>query len=191
MTKKRILKNLSYLLMTSIMIAGMSTGCTEEDNGSLTGNSPEPEVSLASSSDEILLSSEVLTSSEALLSSSMESTELSSSLEVSDGISSMDMSQEAMSSTALSASLSSTALSSQAKLIRYTTDIAPILNAHCTNCHGSAGGVSLKNYNSAKNKADRILIRTENGTMPKSPNPLLSSEQIQLIKDWIDAGTPE
>lgn len=90
-----------------------------------------------------------------------------------------------------SAALSSISISSQATIIKYTTDIAPILNSNCVSCHGSSGGVSLSNYSEVKLKANRILIRTENGTMPKKPNSPLTTAQIQLIKDWIAAGTLE
>jgi mono/diheme cytochrome c family protein len=117
----------------------------------------------------------------------LSSTPVSSEVSSSISLSSTPVSSEVSSSAALS----SISISSQATIIKYTTDIAPILNSNCVSCHGSSGGVSLSNYSEVKLKANRILIRTENGTMPKKPNSPLTTAQIQLIKDWIAAGTPE
>jgi mono/diheme cytochrome c family protein len=170
---------------------GLFKNKIEEENGVSSIELSSVGNSVANSSAENQLSSQTS------VSSSDNSTDLSSSILSSTATSSIETSSSALSSqpassTPLSSTtLSSTALSSQAKLITYTTDIAPILNTNCTKCHGKSGGVSLKDYTSAKNKADRILFRTENGTMPAYPNPSLTTSEIQLIKDWIAAGTPE
>ena len=100
------------------------------------------------------------------------------------------------------------ALSAQ-KAPDYTTEIQPILDAYCTSCHGwlttyeqameRVSTSSLTNGISnvvAGDAAASLLVwrlegQTSEGTtisqMPKGDDPL-SEAQLQLIRDWINAG---
>jgi len=81
----------------------------------------------------------------------------------------------------------------------YESDIYPIINEHCTSCHGGekpSGGLSLMNYNDlliSINDASSDGIRNrieraegEVGAMPT--NYRLSECQIEYINAWISQG---
>jgi mono/diheme cytochrome c family protein len=75
-------------------------------------------------------------------------------------------------------------------------DVAPILDAHCTACHGTplAGGApfALDSYQAASSKADRIVARAIDGDpRPMPPSGLeLSRKEENTLLDWVDAGMP-
>jgi len=75
----------------------------------------------------------------------------------------------------------------------YTINIAPIINGNCLNCHQSppinSAPMSLTTYTDVKNAVQTrgLIGRVENGSMPKNGTPL-TTEQIQLIKDWMAGG---
>jgi len=79
--------------------------------------------------------------------------------------------------------------------ITYGTDIAPIMSASCTFCHGNpttnGAPMSLNTFATVKDAVEnRSLIgAVESGFMP--PNGELSAAQIQKIKDWQSAGFPQ
>ena len=86
--------------------------------------------------------------------------------------------------------------------IDYETEIHPIFNNNCINCHGNSGGLSLESYanlmtggNSGTviisgNHSNSLLWqRINNGEMP--PSGELSSSDIDLIAAWIDEGALE
>ena len=75
----------------------------------------------------------------------------------------------------------------------YTLNIAPIINGNCISCHGNPptnnAPMSLTTYSNVKDAVENrgLIGRVKNGSMPKNGTPL-TAEQIQLIKDWRDAG---
>jgi len=87
--------------------------------------------------------------------------------------------------------------------IDYESEIQPIFNSNCGNCHlgNSSGGINLSNYQntidsdiiisgdaSASSLYDRITRdNSEAGDMPPG-NAELSSEEISLIEIWINEG---
>tara|TARA_B100000315_G_scaffold147872_1_gene136809 strand:- start:7003 stop:10869 length:3867 start_codon:yes stop_codon:yes gene_type:complete len=90
--------------------------------------------------------------------------------------------------------------------VDYNSEIQPIFNSSCTNCHvyGHNSGLSLESYdwlmnggNSGPvvvpfNHAASILWQmVESGSMPPGNNPDLSDAQINLIAQWIDEGALE
>jgi mono/diheme cytochrome c family protein len=88
--------------------------------------------------------------------------------------------------------------------INYLDDIQPIFDANCTSCHGSAAGLNLTSYSNLMNGSnDGDVITPLNhsnsilwqeidlGSMPPGSNDNLSSSQINLIAQWIDAGACE
>ncbi len=85
----------------------------------------------------------------------------------------------------------------------YNDDIACILYNHCTSCHheGGIGPFSLMTYDDATAAAYGVMQAVNAGTMPPWPpnheynrlahERLLTEEEIQLITDWVNNGTPE
>ncbi len=87
--------------------------------------------------------------------------------------------------------------------VSFAKDVMPILESSCINCHGGEQvkeGLNMKTYaglmtgsfNGAViepgNAANSFLIeQVVKGEMPKR-GPKLTSEQIQIITDWINAG---
>ena len=88
--------------------------------------------------------------------------------------------------------------------VDYSSQIQPVFDNNCSGCHGNSGGLNLSSYadlmdggNSgpvidAGNHANSLLWqKVDNGSMPPGNNPDLSSEQINLIAQWIDEGALE
>ena len=86
--------------------------------------------------------------------------------------------------------------------IDYQTQIQPIFDQSCTNCHGSSGGLALGSFDqlmSGGNSGDVVIPgdylnsilwqRIDSGDMP--PVGDLSSNQMELIEDWITQGALE
>ncbi|MEO1627093.1 MAG: cytochrome c, partial [Bacteroidota bacterium] len=86
--------------------------------------------------------------------------------------------------------------------ITYSEHIAPIIYSKCTNCHrgGEIGPISFTSYEEVSEWAGMIKYVTQIKYMPPwPPNPeynhfvgerVLDEEEIQMISDWVDAGTP-
>ena len=73
----------------------------------------------------------------------------------------------------------------------FQTEIKPIVDANCavSGCHVSnAQSPPLASYTEIKNKANRVKATTGATSMPK--NGTLTAQQIKLIADWVDAGSP-
>ena len=90
--------------------------------------------------------------------------------------------------------------------VDYETQIQTIFNNDCTSCHqyGSQNGLNLTVYTGVMNggasgaaivagdHANSLLwVRVNNGSMPPGNNPDLSSDEINLIAQWIDEGALE
>ena len=95
--------------------------------------------------------------------------------------------------------LSLTVLEAQ---VDFESQIQTIFNYSCTGCHGNSGGLNLTTYSGvmtggntgaaivAGDHASSLLwVRVENGSMP--PSGTLSSDQVDLIAQWIDEGALE
>lgn len=82
-------------------------------------------------------------------------------------------------------------------------DIQPIVSARCAGCHveGGIGGLSLQSYEEVSELGVWVAEVTEARVMPPwqavpghieyKDDRSLSDAQIQFIRDWVDAGTPE
>ena len=79
--------------------------------------------------------------------------------------------------------------------ISYQTQIKPILEASCTRfsgCHGSGtGSRDWTNFANVKREATLIKTRTGNRSMPISPAPSLTQQEIDAIACWVDDGANE
>jgi len=84
--------------------------------------------------------------------------------------------------------------------VDYSTQIQPIFNSSCTNCHGGAGGLNLSTYDNVMNggnsgdavipydHSNSLLWQYVNsGFMPLGNNDLTNT-QVNLIAQWIDEG---
>jgi mono/diheme cytochrome c family protein len=90
--------------------------------------------------------------------------------------------------------------------VSFSADVLPIFEANCTRCHGSTrqnGGLELNSYTAlmAGSSDGAVIIPMDaagsklielitSGAMPKNRTPL-SSAEITLISDWINAGAPD
>lgn len=88
--------------------------------------------------------------------------------------------------------------------LKFSKDIAPILQANCAGCHGGAkpkGELNLTTFNKmvaggqdgkviVPGKPDESLMieLLENGKMPQGNNNTLSDAAIAKIRDWVKAG---
>ncbi|MEO1260071.1 MAG: T9SS type A sorting domain-containing protein [Bacteroidota bacterium] len=87
--------------------------------------------------------------------------------------------------------------------VNYSEHIAPIIYDNCTVCHrqGEIGPMALTNYNEVKTWANMVEYTTSIKYMPPWPADKefstfvgergLTDSEIQLIKDWVAAGTPQ
>ena len=87
--------------------------------------------------------------------------------------------------------------------IDFNSEIQPIFDAKCTNCHGNSGGLNLDSYEGLMNggisgesvipfnhELSELWLRVDSGQMPLG-NDDLSLEEINLIAQWIDDGAYE
>jgi hypothetical protein len=84
----------------------------------------------------------------------------------------------------------------------WAEDIAPIVFKNCTPCHrpGESGAFNLVSYSDAVKKAKLIKFVTQTGYMPPWPadasyshfvgERVLSANEKQVIKIWVEHGTP-
>jgi len=91
-----------------------------------------------------------------------------------------------------------------AQEVTYASDIAPIFNDKCVQCHrpGSIAPMSLLTYEQVRQYASRIRFRVENRIMPpwglnphagiqsyKNDRDLTEAERRTIVA-WVDAGSP-
>ncbi|MFO1021805.1 MAG: redoxin domain-containing protein [Planctomycetales bacterium] len=91
----------------------------------------------------------------------------------------------------------------EAAKVTYTRDIAPILNAHCVECHrpGEVAPFSLMSYQDAAKRAQGLSRVTERKLMPPwraeehyghfMDERRLTEKQIALISSWAKTGAVE
>lgn len=84
----------------------------------------------------------------------------------------------------------------------YTRDVAPILAAHCVDCHrdGAAAPFALDSYEDAARRARMLALLAQDGSMPPwKPEPGyghfldargLRNEEIERLSAWALAGAP-
>ena len=91
-----------------------------------------------------------------------------------------------------------------ADAVTYATHVAPLLQEKCQLCHreGSVAPMNLLTYEDARSWAPQIRTQVSQRIMPPWPidtqvgiqrfkgNRSLSSEEIQTIVAWVDAGAP-
>jgi tetratricopeptide (TPR) repeat protein len=89
-----------------------------------------------------------------------------------------------------------------ASVVTFYGKIAPIIYSECSRCHrpGESAPFSLLTYDDVKRHASQIAAVTKRRYMPPwLPEPgygefveerRLSAQQIQLIQDWVQQGTP-
>ena len=71
-------------------------------------------------------------------------------------------------------------------------DIEPIFVESCDQCHGPRGYAHrMETMEVWMDEVADIIDSVETGRMPLTPNPLLTDDQIQLIRDWQAAAFPE
>lgn len=87
--------------------------------------------------------------------------------------------------------------------ITYSEHIAPIIYENCASCHreGEIGPFPLTNYEEVSNWSGMVKYTTQIKYMPPWKPDLtyskfvgekgLTEEEIQLIADWVDAGSPQ
>jgi len=87
--------------------------------------------------------------------------------------------------------------------VTFTKDIAPLVQAHCVECHrpGEAGPFSLVSYAEVSKRSKTILRVAQDhymppwhavgGDVPMKGERRLTDAQIQLLQSWVDQGTPE
>lgn len=71
----------------------------------------------------------------------------------------------------------------------YAAQIAPLLKANCTSCHGGSkpqSGIDLSTYAGVKANASAANTAIQKGIMP--PTGALSSANKLLFQSWIDGG---
>ena len=95
-----------------------------------------------------------------------------------------------------------TTAQAQTERVTYATDIAPIFNTHCVECHrpNQIAPMSLLSYQDARPWAKSIARQVSQRTMPPwfaseeslhfSNKNVLTDEQIDMIVRWADAGAP-
>ena len=82
-------------------------------------------------------------------------------------------------------------------VVSYSNDISKIINTNCIGCHSGStisGGVNLSSYSGVKVVAASGKLYNavaQNGlATPMPPSQKLSTCDIQRIKRWVDAGSP-
>lgn len=95
------------------------------------------------------------------------------------------------------------ALAQQPQVPTFSEHIAPIIYQHCTSCHrtGEVAPFPLTNYSEVVSHAQTIKFATSIRYMPPwKADPgyshfldenTLTTQQIEKIRDWVDAGTPQ
>lgn len=76
-------------------------------------------------------------------------------------------------------------------IVSFATQVDPIIQASCqvSSCHGENSNIpSFADYAEISAKADRIMARTGDGSMP--PAGPLAATDVQLIADWVEQGAP-
>ena len=91
--------------------------------------------------------------------------------------------------------------------VDYNTEIQTIFNANCTSCHmygNASGGLTLTSYSGVMTNSNSgasvipgdhanslLWQKVNSGQMPPQNNPDLTSDEVDLIAQWIDEGALE
>jgi uncharacterized membrane protein len=78
--------------------------------------------------------------------------------------------------------------------IKFQTVYEKVFSKNCTFCHssstGNAAGVNLETYPQVIKNISEIRQQVLSGRMPLA-GPALTSDQMNLLIQWIDSGAPE
>jgi len=78
--------------------------------------------------------------------------------------------------------------------IKFQTVYDKVFSKNCTFCHsnstGNAAGVNLETYPQVIKEISEIRQQVLSGRMPLA-GPALTSDQMNLLIQWIDSGAPE
>ena len=79
--------------------------------------------------------------------------------------------------------------------VSFSATIAPIISSNCavSGCHVDGQQLpTLETYEQISTNANRVKIRTSNGTMPPpASGKSLSVDEIEAIACWVDAGAQD
>ena len=70
--------------------------------------------------------------------------------------------------------------------VDYETEIQPIFNSSCTNCHGNSGGLSLSSYSNLMS-TNVIVAGDHAASIPRVPRPVSRIAAIAAIALYADA----
>lgn len=74
---------------------------------------------------------------------------------------------------------------------RFSTDVAPLVAAHCVKCHapgGPAEKVPFGSYDEIAPLAGDMMLELETCEMPPAPEPALDAAQRATLFAWITCG---
>lgn len=79
--------------------------------------------------------------------------------------------------------------------VSFSDDVQPVINTNCVSCHAPGGqqeSVPLTNYLEIKTYADngKLVERTNNSSLPMPPTGVMVECNLDIIKAWVNAGTP-
>lgn len=83
-------------------------------------------------------------------------------------------------------------------VVSFRTHVVPVLQEHCQACHvtGGIGPFAMfdadgnPQYDTVKSEIGEMVEAIESGKMPKGRPGAVKPEQINILKAWRDAGTP-
>jgi hypothetical protein len=79
--------------------------------------------------------------------------------------------------------------------VSFSQSVAPLIENNCAiaGCHVNGQQLpTLESYGQIAANAEKIKLRTGNGTMPPaSSGRSLSGEEISLISCWVESGAPD
>ena len=71
----------------------------------------------------------------------------------------------------------------------WDNDVLPIMEQHCSRCHGEGAGIPLNTADLWRINIDRILVEVVSQDMPLG-GPYLSDDELALIRGWQAGGFP-
>lgn len=76
----------------------------------------------------------------------------------------------------------------------YTTDVVPVLNTYCNDCHSPTGQASdrpFQTYQQVFNRRTSILSFTANCQMPPADFPQPTEPERVALLGWLACGAPD
>jgi uncharacterized membrane protein len=73
--------------------------------------------------------------------------------------------------------------------LTYTTDIKPIFEKRCSQCHNANwADKNWMDYDTAYKNRDKIKLRVENQTMPPGNSTNMTKEERDKVIKWVKEG---